>query len=328
MSAVEASGLTMVYRGGVKALDGLSLEIRRGELFSLVGPNGAGKTTAIKIFTTLLRPTSGRAVVAGFDASSQPSEVRKRIGYVPQNLSADDELTGLENMMLQCRLYGISGSDARRRSMELLEVVGLSEAAGRVVSGYSGGMRRRLEIAMGLVHTPEVLFLDEPTLGLDTQSRLLVWEHIKEMRRREGITVVFTTHYMDEADRLSERVGIIDRGRLVALGSPTELKNRIGGDVLVLRVNGGALEEALAGLSFVSKVEWLDGDYRVKVSSAEEDMPKILRHLAERGLVVERASLIKPSLEQVFVEFTGHMYKEEEPPDYYLQTFIRSRRRA
>lgn len=325
--AVVSDGLVVVYRGGVRALDGLDLQVGEGELFALVGPNGAGKTTAIRVFTTLLKPTRGRALVAGIDVSERPGEVRKRIGYVPQNLSADDELTGLENMLLQCRLYGLSGGEARRRSLGLLELVGLREAADRVVAGYSGGMRRRLELAMGLVHTPEILFLDEPTLGLDVQSRLQIWDYIRRLQAEEGITVLFTTHYMDEADRLSGRVGIIDRGKIVALGTPEELKSRLGGDVVVLKSYGPGLDEALRELECVKRFDVVDGLYRVKVENGEEALPRLLRKLSERGLTVAQVSLIKPSLDQVFVELTGREYREEEPPDYVGLMAVRRRRR-
>ncbi len=326
MSAVEASELVVVYKGGVKALDGFSLSVGKRELFALVGPNGAGKTTAMKVFTTLLRPTQGEAYVAGHNVLSEAGEVRRIIGYVPQNLSADDELTGMENLVLQGRLYGMNSPEARRRAKELLEMVGLVEAGNRVVGSYSGGMRRRLEIAMGLIHTPEILFLDEPTLGLDVQSRLLIWEHIKQLKNEEGVTIVFTTHYMDEADRLSERVGIIDSGRVVALGSPSELKAGIGGDIIVLKASGGDVADALRGLESVSRVDYVDGEFRVKVANGEEALPEVVKHLVQRGITVERVSLTKPSLDQVFVEYTGKTYREEEPPDYLLQTYIRGRR--
>ncbi len=323
---MEVEGLSVVYRNSVKAVDGISLEINRGELFTLVGPNGAGKTTLMKVLTTLLKPTSGRAYVCGYDVVGEASQVRKRIGYVPQNLSADDELTGMENMMLQCRLYGISGREAVNRSRQLLEVVGLLDAADRVVSSYSGGMRRRLEIAMGLVHTPEVLFMDEPTLGLDVQSRLMIWDYIRTLRKQEDVTIIFTTHYMEEADKMSERVGIIDHGKIVALGSPDELKRRIGGDIIALEAEGG-VEETLKSLSFVENITFINGEYRVKVINGEENLPRLLNTLHENGAKVRKVTLIKPSLDQVFVEFTGRAYREEEPPDYLMQTYIRSSRR-
>ncbi len=328
MQAVSVRDLEVIYKGGVRALDGVSLEIARGELFALVGPNGAGKTTMMKVLTTLLRPTSGEAYVGGYDVTREAEKVRKIIGYVPQNLSADDELTGMENMILQCRLYGISGKSAVERAKQLLEVVGLSEAANRVVANYSGGMRRRLEIAMGLVNTPEVLFMDEPTLGLDVQSRMVIWDYIRELKRREDITIIFTTHYMEEADKLSERVGIIDQGKIVALGSPEELKKRIGGDIVVLKAQrSDGVEEVLRRLGFVESVSYVDGEYRVKVSDGEEKLPAILNALHSNGVKVERVALAKPSLDQVFVELTGKTYREEEPPDYIMQTYIRSSRR-
>jgi|GEM_PF-1134098 len=196
----------------------------------------------MKIIATLLKPTSGRVSVMGLDVTTKPDSVRRIIGYVPQDLSADDELTGIENVMLQARLYGISRSDARRRALELLEMIGLSDAANRIVRSYSGGTRRRLELAMGLINNPELLILDEPTLGLDVQSRLALWDYIKMLKKENGLTIIITTHYMDEADKLSDMVAIIDHGRIVVEGSPEELKSRIGGDVIMVKISRASQE--------------------------------------------------------------------------------------
>ncbi len=327
MSIVETHNLTVVYKGGVKALNGLDLKVGEGEIFCLVGPNGAGKTTTLRVLTTLLKPTGGWARVAGYDVVKESGKVRKMIGYVPQNLSADDELTGMENMILQCRLYGIGGREAKERSLRLLELVGLREAANRLVASYSGGMRRRLEIAMGLVHTPKILFLDEPTLGLDVHSRVMIWEHIRKLNQEEKTTILFTTHYMDEADRISDRVAIIDQGRIVAMGRPEDLKSSIGGDVIKLRVDGN-IGSVLSGFSEIIRVDEINGEYRVKVRNGEEALPIILRILEERGVKVIHASLVKPTLDQVFVEYTGKEYREEEESvDVRIMTYVRERKR-
>ncbi len=327
MNIVETRNLSVVYKGGVRALDGLDLNVREGEIFCLVGPNGAGKTTTMRVLTTLLRPTGGWARVAGYDVVKEAGKVRKMIGYVPQNLSADDELTGMENMILQCRLYGIRGREARERSLRLLELVGLREAADRLVASYSGGMRRRLELAMGLVHTPRTLFLDEPTLGLDVHSRVMIWEHIRRLNHEEKTTILFTTHYMDEADKISDRVAIIDHGKIVAMGRPEDLKSSIGGDVIKLKING-RINGILSGIDEIIKVDEIDGEYRVKVKNGEEALPRILRILEERGIKVVYASLVKPTLDQVFVEYTGREYREEEEQvDVRVMTYVRERKR-
>jgi len=329
MWVVEAEDLQKIYPGGVRALNGVSFRVSRGEIYSILGPNGAGKTTTMKIIATLLKPTSGRVSVMGIDVVSEPDRVRRIIGYVPQDLSADDELTGLENVVLQARLYGIPKGEARRRALELLEMVGLRDAAGRLVKSYSGGMRRRLELAMGLVNEPELLILDEPTLGLDVQSRLGLWEYIRRLRKEKGLTILMTTHYMDEADRLSDRIAIIDRGRIVAEGTPEELKSRVGGDVIMVRASSvpGDVVEKIRSVDGVLGADLVEGNLRIKVRSAEKAMARLLSVLSSIGADVESISISKPTLDQVFIEYTGRMFRDEEPGDFRRQMMVWRRRR-
>jgi ABC-2 type transport system ATP-binding protein len=329
MWVVEVENLYKIYPGGVKALNGISFRVSKGEIYSILGPNGAGKTTTMKIIATLLKPTSGSASVMGIDVTSNPDAVRRIIGYVPQDLSADDELTGVENVILQARLYGISKGEARRRAMELLEMVGLKDAANRAVRSYSGGMRRRLELAMGLVNDPELLILDEPTLGLDVQSRLALWDYIKRLKNEGGLTILMTTHYMDEADKLSTRVAIIDRGRIVVEGSPEELKSRIGGDVIMVKVSSPLqnIIDKIGTIEGVLSVDLVENLVRIKVESAEKAMAKLLGVLSSINTSIEGISIAKPTLDQVFIEYTGRMFRDEEPSDFRKQVSVWRKRR-
>lgn len=326
---VEVENLYKVYPGNIRALNGISFRVSRGEIYSILGPNGAGKTTTMKIIATLLKPTSGSVRVSGIDVASNPSAVRRIIGYVPQDLSADDELTGFENVVLQARLYGLSKSDAARKARELLEMVGLGDAANRLVRSYSGGMRRRLELAMGLVNDPELLILDEPTLGLDVQSRLALWEYIYRLKRERDLTILMTTHYMDEADRLSDRVAIIDRGRIVVEGPPNDLKSRIGGDIIMIKISSVSEDIAgkIASVEGVLGVDLVEGNLRIKVRSAEQAMAKLLGVLSSINGQIEGVSITKPTLDQVFIEYTGRMFRDEEPSDFRRQMMVWRRRR-
>ncbi len=314
--AVEARGLVKEFNG-FRAVDGISFSVARGELFSLLGPNGAGKTTTIKMLSTLLRPTRGDALIEGFSVVREPGRVREVIGLVPQDFTADDEMTGWENVYTQARLYGLSRADARRRARELLEAVGLSDAAHRRVATYSGGMRRRLEIAMSLVHEPSVLFLDEPTLGLDVQSRRGLWRLIEDLKRR-GSTIILTTHYMEEAERLSDRVAIMHRGRIVAVGSPEELKARVEGDTIYIEPldpgDAERLAKALEREGF--KAELVDGRVAVRVERAETVLPRVMA--AVNGFRLRSVSIAKPTLEEVFLRLTGESLSGgEEPVDTF-----------
>jgi len=288
--------------------------VNSGEIFGFLGPNGAGKTTTISMLTTILKPTEGKAEINGLDVVKESSKVRGIIGLVPQELTVDDELTGMENIMLQATLYHIPVELAKKRAAEVLDLIGLMDAAKRYVKTYSGGMRKRLELASGLIHKPKVLFLDEPTLGLDVQTRAAIWEYIRRLSREQNITIFLTTHYMEEAEVLCDRLAIIDRGKIVVGGSPGELKDMLGGDIIEVTLKGEheKLKDGLMGLPSVKDVMYKGGGYRIKVIRGEEAIPVILEHLSSLGVEVQRVSLTKPTLDQVFLEYTGRRLRDEE----------------
>jgi ABC-2 type transport system ATP-binding protein len=285
-----------------------------GELFGLLGPNGAGKTTIINMLITLLPPTSGRATVAGFDIAREKDEVRRHIGIVFQEPALDKDLTGRENLDFHGMMYGIPRAERGRRIAEVLELVELTERAGVLVQNYSGGMKRRLEIARGLIHHPSVLFLDEPTLGLDAQTRRRIWEYIRRMNREEGVTIILTTHYMEEADYLAGRVAIIDRGKIVAQGTPQNLKDTLGGDVITLEVDDGGdrFIPLLGGIPWVKGAKERNGEISITVEMGERRVPELVSLANEHGIRVASVLLRKPSLEDVFIQFTGRTIRERE----------------
>jgi ABC-2 type transport system ATP-binding protein len=320
--AIRTESLGKTYPDGTSALTGVGLVVRPGEIFGFLGPNGAGKTTAISILTTVLRPTEGWAEIDGVDVVRAPERVRRRIGLVFQRSSADETLTGRENLEIVAGLYGLSPRGARPRIRELLAQFDLADAAEKPVRGYSGGMRRRLEIAAGIVHEPRILFLDEPTLGLDPQGRAQFWEYLRDLRRRQQLTIFLTTHYLDEADQLADRVSIIDRGSLVATGTPGELKERLGGDVVEVRVRGPAGGRAPRVLQDVPGVVAVrpNGEpdaYRLSVSRSDSIVPAIVRSCDAAGIELTGVSTRRPSLDQVFLAMTGRAYHETdgEPPE-------------
>lgn len=295
-----------------------------------MGPNGAGKTTTISILSTLLKPTSGHAEVAGFDVLRQPGKVRERIGIVFQDPSLDEELTGRENLVFHARLYKVPKGDRDRRIDDLLSMMELSDRQKDRVKEYSGGMRRRLELARGLLHRPQVLFLDEPTLGLDPQTRSHIWEYIRRLNREDRVTMMLTTHYMEEADELCNRIGVIDKGRIVSEGTPTELKAAMGGDLVYVSLNGQSdpHADALRGLAEVRNVTPIQDGLQLEVSRGETAIPRILDALKAQGGTVSSISLKKPTLNDVFIKLTGHGIRDEEM-DYQgrMRFFMRSRRR-
>ena len=313
---IEAEGLTKIYRGKVKAVDHISFSVDEGEVFGFLGPNGAGKTTTIKMLNTLARITEGRASVAGYDVSRSPGDVRDSIGVVPQELTADDELTGVENMMLIATLHHVRGGEARSKSTDLLKLVDLSDAANRKTRTYSGGMRRRLQLVMGLLHEPKVLFLDEPTLGLDVQTRSKMWEYIKGLNRDGGLTVFMTTHYLEEADSLCDRVAIIDKGSIKVSGSPAKLKETVGGDVVTLEISDSS--EDLTGffqsIEGVKEVNRTGNVYRIKLPKTEKALPAIVEGVLKKQLEIKETSFTKPTLDQVFLEVTGKSMRDQEAP--------------
>jgi ABC-2 type transport system ATP-binding protein len=307
MPAIEVQGLERVFKGGLRAVDGIDLEVAAGEVYGFLGPNGAGKTTTVRMLVTLLRPTGGRALVAGHDVAKEPHLVRKRIGVALQEAALDALMTGRELMELQATLHGIPPRDVSDRAAALIERVGLSQAAERRVGTYSGGMRRRLDLAMALIHSPEVLFLDEPTTGLDPVSRITLWEEVRRLRD-EGTTVFLTTQYLEEADVLADRVGIINAGRIVAEGTPAQLKSEVGRPHLDLTFSGepdmDRAREVLA--SFGDQRPPAEGCHlSIAVAGGATAIAPVVRALDEAGFLVASLELVAPTLDDVFVEKTG-----------------------
>ncbi len=303
-------------RGPVEAVRGVSIEVRRGEIFGFLGPNGAGKTTTLRMLTTLLPIDSGTATVAGFDVARQPAQVRRRIGYVSQLGGADELATGRENLILQGRLYGASRARVAPRAEALVELLDLADFADRRVVTYSGGQRRRLDIALGIVHEPSVLFLDEPTTGLDPQSRANLWDHIRALAAG-GTTVFLTTHYLEEADALCDRLMIMDHGQVVAEGTPRELKQQVAGDAISISLRAGdqadrAAAAALAGQPYVRELAGDgDGQVRLYVDDGGTALPQLIRLLDARGIGVRSISMSEPTLDDVFLRQTGRSLRDE-----------------
>ncbi len=315
MAIIETRGLRRTFKsrkGAVEAVAGIDLHVEEGQVFGFLGPNGAGKTTTLRMLATLLPPTAGDATIAGADLRREPGRVRERIGYVGQKGGTDPQVTGRSELLLQCRLYGMGGAEASRRTDELISMLELESCADRTTATYSGGQRRRLDIGVGLAHGPQLLFLDEPTTGLDPQARSRMWSEVRRLRDR-GTTVFLTTHYLEEADALCDRIAIIDRGSIVAEGSPDELKRQVAGDVVTLSVDGDveAALELLSKQAFVREGTAEDSLIRLYVERGEKAMPEILRLLDGSGLHLQTISLSRPSLDDVFLRQTGHSLREE-----------------
>ena len=301
---VVVDGLTKTFNG-FKAVDSISFIVKKGEIFGLLGPNGAGKTTTIKMLVTLLKPSSGRAKVAGYDVVKQPNMVRKNIGIVFQEPTLDLELTAKENLDFHARLYGINREKRKERIDEVLKLVDLYDKANLQVKKFSGGMQRRLEIARGLLHFPKVLFLDEPTLGLDAQTRRKIWDYIIEMKKKEDVTIILTTHYIEEADKLCDRVAIIDKGKIIALDKPGNLKKRVGEDVISLIVDDAERLERELKLEEVHKIVKIENRLELSVIKGEAMIPKVVEVAQKAGVNVKAVSLREPTLEDVFIHLTG-----------------------
>jgi ABC-2 type transport system ATP-binding protein len=314
VDAIVAEGLVKRY-GEVKALDGVSFRVRAGEVFGLLGPNGAGKSTTVKVLTTLTTTDGGRAEVAGHDVVREPNAVRRSIGYVPQSSGVDRDATGRENLMLQGRVQGMSGRRLRDRVSHLLELIGTTDAADRVVRGYSGGMKRRLDVALGLVHGPQVLFLDEPTTGLDPEARAAMWDELAVLAREELLTILLTTHYLEEADALTDRLAIVSQGRVVVEGTAEELKESLQGEAVVVELADGAVEDAAAVLRALEDVREVSTDGRLlrsRVAEGARAVPPILAALDARGIPVESVTMHRPSLDDVYLHYTGRDFRAED----------------
>ena len=315
--AVETVRLGKVY-DGVTAIQELSFKVFAGEIFGLLGPNGAGKSTTLRILITLLRPTTGQATVLGHDVVREADCVRRSVGYVPQERAIDRFLTGREHLLLLGDLYHLSKDETRRRIAELLKLVDLEDQADRPAKTYSGGMKRKLDIACGLLPNPKILFLDEPTLGLDVQSRLRIWDYVRRLHER-GMTIVLTTNYLDEADRLCDRLAIIDGGRIKALGSPSELKAGLGGDIVSVTLGAGemtrveALASALKGLPSIKSISTKPTGLDIRVESPEKALPAVLEAANRLACRIDFIDYHRPRLDDVFVAHTGHAIREEFP---------------
>ena len=311
MDAITVENLQKTYGNQVRALKGVSFRVPRGYIFGLLGPNGAGKSTTTRILVTLTRPSGGQAAVAGHDVVKEAGAVRKKIGYVAQDSGVDKYTTGKENLVLQARLQRVPGKEVTGRVSRLLEWVGLAEAADKLVSTYSGGMKRRLDIAMGLVHNPEILFLDEPTTGLDPESRSLLWQDLNQLRKEQNITILLTTHYLEEADQMCDHLAIVDQGEVVVDGAPHELKSKIQGDTVTMELRQQA-KEAAVWLRSVPGVLEAVADNRtlaVRVSSqGGEAIPFLLKALEKNGVGVQSVSLSRPSLDDVYLFHTGRRF--------------------
>ena len=334
MAILEAQDLVKIYPGGVKAVDRVSFTVEEGEIFGFLGPNGAGKTTTIRMGVTLLAPTSGRIAVDGIDVTQRPEEVRRRIGYAAQAVGVDDDLTARENLILQGRLYGLSTRQAAEKAAELLEVIDLADAANRRAGTFSGGMRKRLDLAQALVHHPRLLFLDEPTTGLDPQNRRALWSYLRELNE-SGVTIFLTTQYLEEADVLCGRLAIIDHGQLRVEGAPAALKAGLGGDMVTVTVSSeaadGALERAHAVLAAVpgcQDVTTHDSAVTVVLQDGASQLAGLVRALDAAQVPVARLELAEPTLDDVFLRHTGERLRVEEvkPPSRMLPG--RRRRRS
>jgi len=303
------------HYGRVRALEGITFAVRAGEVFGLLGPNGAGKSTTVKVLATLTQPNAGRAEVAGHDVVRDPNAVRRAIGYVPQSSGVDRDATGRENLMLQGRVQGMGGRVLEARVDELLELLGLADAADRVVRGYSGGMKRRLDVGLGLVHRPQVLFLDEPTTGLDPEARASMWGELERLAEGESLTILLTTHYMEEADELANRLAIVSRGRVVVEGTPEQLKQSLRGEAVEIELADGRAAEAEAVVVALEGVleASIDGrKLRSRVASGARAIPFILSALDAEGIGVESVTTHRPSLDDVYLHYTGREFAAED----------------
>jgi len=310
-SAIEVNNLTKSF-GSLMAVDKLNITVESGEIFGLLGPNGAGKTTTISMLCTILKPTSGSAKVNGFDIVKESTQVRKSIGIVFQEPSVDDRLTGRENLYMHANLYGVPTGEQKSRIDEVLQLVQLDDRADDLLRTYSGGMRRRLELARGLIHYPKVLFLDEPTIGLDPQTREHIWTYVKQLKKTHDITVVLTTHYMDEADKLCDRIAIMDYGKIIALDTSPRLKDTLAGDVIMVKANNlEALSKLVVEGMKLEKIQHINDTLEITVRNGKSLLPRVMELATQNKIFVESIVLREPNLEDVFLHYTGRKIREE-----------------
>jgi len=319
--SIQTKDLKKIFKSGTVAIDGISIGVEEGEIFGFLGPNGAGKSTTMMILTTLLKPSGGEAFVAGYNVATQQKNVRARIGYVQQDITIDEYLTGRENLLLQARLNHIHKDQINSRIEELLNLVELDDKSNDAAITYSGGMRKRLEIAGGLLHRPKVLFLDEPTVGLDIQTRQKIWEYIKKIHNEYKMTIFLTTHYMEEADKLCGRVGIIDHGKIQTIGAPSSLKNALGGGIISLTIQENPAKAELVSkikqIEFVRDATILDDIITVFSAKGTEVAPMILSLSSSLGIVIKSVSIKQPTLDDVFLSFTGHDMRDDNTRKSY-----------
>jgi len=315
MNSIEINSLTKSF-GDFNAVDDITLKIESGEIFGFLGPNGAGKSTTMMILTTLLKPTSGNALVQGYDVQSQGKKVRENIGFVQQDISVDEYLTGRENLILQARISRIPKSEISSRIDEVLELVELTERQNQASITYSGGMRKRLDIASGLLHRPKVLFLDEPTVGLDIQTRRKIWEYIRKIHKEFGMTIFLSTHYMEEADKLCDRIGIIDHGKIQAIDKPSTMKNALGDDRISFTLVDGidkrdSLIKKIEEIDFVKEIKLKEDEITVFSSQSTDVIPKIFQISNDMEMKINTISLTQPTLDDVFISYTGHNLRDD-----------------
>ncbi|HKW05479.1 MAG TPA: ATP-binding cassette domain-containing protein [Nitrososphaerales archaeon] len=333
---IQVSDLYQVYADGTKAVNGISFDVKAGEFYGFLGPNGAGKSTTIKILTTLLKKTSGSVSIAGMNLDKDPKEIRKLVGVQSQDTSVDPELTGRENMILQGNLQQMHGKELKERVDQLLDIVGLKDAADKRAGRYSGGMKKRLDLASTLVHKPKILFLDEPTTGLDPQSRVTVWDYLEYLNEKEGITIFLTTQYLEEADRLCQRLCIVDGGKIVAQGSPSELKVEIGADAITVVMkdsSGGTVEsirtagrEIISGLDGVTDIVDSGEGLTVYAKNGAYFVPELVRAFDKTKIKLVSINIATPSLDDVFLKHTGKRIRVEELPKQGPSTMFGSHR--
>ncbi|MEM2080978.1 MAG: ATP-binding cassette domain-containing protein [Candidatus Bathyarchaeia archaeon] len=327
---IKVEGLTKIFNKHLVAVDHISFSVKQGEIFGFLGPNGAGKTTTINMLITVLKPTAGKASILGYDIAKEANAVRYSIGVVPQEYTADEDLTGIENILLCADLYGIPREVSKKRAEELLELVELTKFKDKKVQTYSGGMRRRLELACGLINRPRVLFLDEPTLGLDVQTRAATWNYIKKLKKEFGMTLFMTTHYLEEADALCDRIAIIDHGKIVVVGTPDELKENLGGDIITLSIKQDVdITNLIKKIERIKEVKKEDDMYLIKSENGEVTAPLIIEALRKEGYVVTKLSLSKPTLNEVYLQYTGRSIRdtEESPETVFAQRHTMRRAR-